>query len=326
MTEDRFTAFLQGRGGDVLVTGGRVLLVVVFAVLVRVLLHRLIDRAVRGATEGVPGMLRPLPVGGLAAVLESTALLSERRAQRAGTIGSLLRSIASAVVFAVAFTTILGELGFDLAPVLASAGIVGVAVGFGAQNLVKDFLSGIFMILEDQYGVGDVIDAGEASGSVEAVGLRTTRLRDVEGTVWHIRNGEILRVGNKSQGWARALLDIPVAFDSDVPRVRALVKEVADSVWQDPEFEGKVLEEPEVWGVEAIRNDGLVIRLVVKTAPLEQWDIARELRQRVKAAFDEAGIEVGVPRTAVSTIGAAGADPAVAAGTAGGGPAGPPPV
>ncbi len=304
-TGDRLEAFLEGQGGDLVVTIGRVLLVVVGAVVIRALLHRLVDRAVRGAIEGVPMFLRPLPAGGLATVLETTPLLSERRAQRAGTIGSLLKSIASFTVFVVAFATILGELGFDLAPVLASAGIVGVAVGFGAQNLVKDFLSGIFMILEDQYGVGDVIDAGEANGVVEAVGLRTTRLRDVEGTVWHIRNGEILRVGNKSQGWARALLDIPVAFDSDVPRVRELVKQVADSVWHDPEFEGQVLEEPEVWGVEAIRNDGLVIRLVVKTAPLKQWDVARELRQRVKTAFDEAGIEVGVPRSAVSTIGGA---------------------
>ncbi|MDP9496593.1 MAG: mechanosensitive ion channel family protein [Actinomycetota bacterium] len=319
MTGDRLEAFLQGQGGDLVVTCGRVLLVIVGAVVIRALLHRLIDRAVRGAVEGVPGVLRPLPRGGLAAVLETTPALSERPAQRAGTIGSLLRSIASFTVFVVAFTTILGELGFDLAPVLASAGIVGVAVGFGAQNLVKDFLSGIFMILEDQYGVGDVIDAGEANGVVEGVGLRTTRLRDVEGTVWHIRNGEILRVGNKSQGWARALLDIPVAFDSDVPRVRDLVKQVADSVWHDPEFEGQVLEEPEVWGVEAIRNDGLVIRLVVKTAPLKQWDVARELRQRVKAAFDEAGIEVGVPRSAVSTIGGAAPVPAPSAGAPVGG-------
>jgi small-conductance mechanosensitive channel len=194
---------------------------------------------------------------------------------------------------------ILAELGFDLGPILASAGIVGVAVGFGAQNLIKDFLNGMFMILEDQYGVGDVIDAGEATGTVEAVGLRTTRLRDVQGTVWHIRNGEVIRVGNKSQGWARALLDIPVAWDTDVEQVRDAVKAAADSVWQDEEWSDKIVEEPEVWGVEDMGSAGLVIRLAVKTAPLEQWKVGRELRVRVKAALDAAGILVGVPMSYV---------------------------
>jgi small conductance mechanosensitive channel len=277
-------------------TPARIALIVVLAVLLRALLNRAIHRLVTGAAEGtVPVVLRPLHERAKGRLLEATPILSERRRQRAETIGSVLRSVASLVVFTVAGAMVLSELSFDLGPVLASAGIVGVAVGFGAQNLIKDFLNGMFMILEDQYGVGDVIDAGEATGTVEAVGLRSTRLRDVNGTVWHIRNGEIVRVGNKSQGWARAVLDIPVAWDTDVPHVRDVVKQAADEVWQDEEWSDKIIEEPEVWGIEDMGASGLVIRLAVKTAPLEQWTVARELRQRVKAAFDREGIAIGVP-------------------------------
>jgi small-conductance mechanosensitive channel len=284
-------------------TPARIVLIVVLAVVLRVLLNRAIRRLVTSAAEGtVPVVLRPLHDRAKGRLLEASPLLSERRRQRSETIGSVLRSVASLVVFTVAGAMVLSELGFDLGPVLASAGIVGVAVGFGAQNLIKDFLNGMFMILEDQYGVGDVIDAGEASGTVEAVGLRSTRLRDVAGTVWHIRNGEIIRVGNKSQGWARALLDIPVAWDSDVTHVREVVKGAADELWHDEEWTQKVLEEPEVWGVEDMGSSGLVIRLVVKTAPLEQWAVARELRERVKAAFDREGILIGVPQQTVRNV------------------------
>jgi small-conductance mechanosensitive channel len=277
-------------------TPARIALIVLLAVVFRALLNRAIRRLVTGAAQGsVPVVLRPLHERTKGRLLEATPLLSERRRQRSETIGSVLRSVASLVVFTVAGAMVLAELGFDLGPVIASAGIVGVAVGFGAQNLIKDFLNGIFMILEDQYGVGDVIDAGEATGTVEAVGLRSTRLRDVAGTVWHIRNGEIVRVGNKSQGWARAVLDIPVAWDTDVPHVRDVVKQAADAVWHDEEWSDKITEEPEVWGVEDMGASGLVIRLAVKTAPLEQWKVARELRERVKAAFDREGIAIGVP-------------------------------
>ena len=142
-----------------------------------------------------------------------------------------------------------------MAPLIASAGILGVALGFGAQSLVKDFLSGIFMIFEDQYGVGDVIDAGEASGTVEAVGLRVTRLRDVDGTVWYVRNGEIQRVGNMSQNWARTVLDVSVAYTEDLQRVRRVLQEVAHDLWYDDEYRGKIIEEPEVWGVQSLDPD-----------------------------------------------------------------------
>jgi small conductance mechanosensitive channel len=290
------TAAISRRVLDLATTPARIALIVVLAVVLRALLNRAIGRLVTGAAEGsVPVVLRPLHDRAKGRLLEASPMLSERRRQRAETIGSVLRSVATLVVFTVAGAMVLAELGFDLGPVLASAGIVGVAVGFGAQNLIKDFLNGMFMILEDQYGVGDVIDAGEATGTVEAVGLRSTRLRDVAGTVWHIRNGEIVRVGNKSQGWARAVLDIPVALDTDVTHVRSVVKAAADEVWQDEAWSDKVVEEPEVWGVEELGASGLVIRLAVKTAPLEQWAVARELRERVKDAFDREAISIGVP-------------------------------
>jgi small-conductance mechanosensitive channel len=277
-------------------TPARIALIAVIAMVLRLLLNRGIKRLVTSAAEGhVPVVLRPLHDRTKGRLLEASPLSSERRRQRAETIGSVLRSSTAIVIYTVAGAMILAELGFDLGPVIASAGIVGVAVGFGAQNLIKDFLNGMFMILEDQYGVGDVIDAGEATGTVEAVGLRTTRLRDVAGTVWHIRNGEIVRIGNKSQGWARAVLDIAVAWDSDVSHVRDVMKATADAMAAEEDWADKITEPPEVWGVEELGSSGLVVRLAVKTAPLEQWTVARELRERVKAAFDREGIAIGVP-------------------------------
>jgi small-conductance mechanosensitive channel len=266
------------RNGDTAATAWHVLVIVVLAFVVRLLLHRAITRVITEAVEStVPVTIRPLRGRGEGTV-QGTPLLTERRRQRTETIGSVLRSITSVLVFTIAAAMVLGELGF------------------GAQNLVKDYLNGMFMILEDQYGVGDAIDAGEASGIVEAVGLRTTRLRSVDGTVWHIRNGEILRIGNMSQGWSRALLDISVAYDTDTDKAAAVIKAVADGVWQDEELGRVVLEEPEVWGVENLGVDGIAIRLVVKTAPLEQWVVARELRRRIKTAFKQEGIEIPFPQ------------------------------
>jgi small conductance mechanosensitive channel len=287
---------LSHRALELATTPARIALIVLLALVLRMLLNRAIGRLVKRAAEGtVPVVLRPLHDRTKGRLLEAPPLSSERRRQRAETIGSVLRSTTSIVIFTVAGAMVLAELGFDLGPVIASAGIVGVAVGFGAQNLIKDFLNGMFMILEDQYGVGDVVDAGEATGTVEAVGLRTTRLRDVAGTVWHIRNGEIVRIGNKSQGWARAVLDIPIAWNSDVAHVRDVMKATADELAADEAWSDKVVEDAEVWGVEELGSSGLVIRLAVKTAPLEQWKVARELRERVKAAFDRDGISIGVP-------------------------------
>jgi small conductance mechanosensitive channel len=151
------------------------------------------------------------------------------------------------------------------------------------------------MIFEDQYGVGDAVDLGEAIGTVEAVGLRVTRLRDVEGTVWYVRNGEIIRVGNQSQNWARTVLDIPVALDQDLHRVQEVLRDVAHDLWDDEEFKHLVIEEPEVWGVQDLTPNWITVRVTLKTAPLEQWAVAREMRQRIKLRFDHEGIEFAPP-------------------------------
>jgi small conductance mechanosensitive channel len=259
----------------------RVCFVVILALVIRTLTHRLITRLTSRAAEGTPSG-RKRAQGTAAAQL----LFTERRKQRAYALGSILRSISSAVIFGIAAIYILGDLGLNLAPVLASAGVVGVAVGFGAQSLVRDFLSGIFMLVEDQYGVGDVIDVGAASGTVETVGLRVTRLRDINGVVWHVRNGAIDRIGNESQGWSRAVIDLPVDYDQDIPRVREIMKEAARAMWAEPRWQPVILEEPEVWGVQALSGKAVVMRLVAKTVPLRQWEVARELRERLKAALD----------------------------------------
>lgn len=223
-----------------------------------------------------------------------------RRNQRLDALGAVLNSILNVVVWATALLVILGNtFGISLAPFLAGAGIIGIAVGFGAQDLVKDFVSGMFMLLEDQYAVGDVVDAGDATGVVEKITLRTTRLRDVNGTVWHFPNGEIRRVGNLSQEWSRALLDIGVAYGSDVDEASGVILEIAKDMAQEPDYERLFLAPPEVWGVEAMAADAIVIRLVIKTLPGEQWAISRELRRRIKHAFDLKGIEIPFPQRTV---------------------------
>ncbi len=268
---------------------------IVIGLIVRWLLHRLIDRVVKRAEVGMlPSRVsRALTGGRMGAALNLTEDPSlTRRVQRAATMGSLLKSIVSGVVFTVIALMFVSELGYDIAPLIASAGIIGVALGFGSQALVKDFLSGIFMIFEDQYGVGDEVNLGEAVGTVEAVSLRVTRLRDVNGTVWYVRNGEIVRVGNMSQNWARSVLDIGVAYGEDIARVRRVLSEVAHDLWEDEDFSGRVIEEPSVWGVQELAADAVVVRVAIKTAPLEQWAVAREMRQRIKTRFDLEGIEI----------------------------------
>ena len=168
----------------------------------------------------------------------------------------------------------------------------GTSLGFGAQSLVKDFLSGIFMIFEDQFGVGDVVNVGEAIGTVEAVSLRVTRLRSLDGTVWYVPNGEILRVGNLSQNWSRAVIDVGIAYDSDVVHAKKVLAEVGESMWDDDDFRDLLIEQPEVTGVEGLGADSVDLRIMVKTAPLQNWAVARELRQRIKARFDAEGIEI----------------------------------
>jgi moderate conductance mechanosensitive channel len=226
----------------------------------------------------------------------TTGVQPLRAASRAQTIGLVLKSTASIIIYSIAVITALAEVGINLAPLIAGAGIVGVALGFGAQSLVKDFLSGLFMLAEDQYGVGDVIDVGEAVGTVEVVNLRTTKLRAVDGTVWHVPNGEIRRVGNMSQQWARALLDVEVAYSTDLGNAERVVKEVADELWREDTWRTDILEEPEIWGIQTLGASGVAIRLVIKTQPGRQWAVSRELNRRIKDRFDAEGIEIPFPQ------------------------------
>ncbi len=266
----------------------RIVAIIVVALTIRAILHRMINRAVRPLRTGeMPRILRPFKERvGTSALLESTGLLSERRSQRAATIGSVLRSGVSFTILVIVFMLVLSELGIDLAPFIAGTSIVGVALGFGAQNIVKDFLSGMFMMLEDQYGVGDVIDFEKAVGTVEAVGLRTTQLRDVNGTVWYVRNGEVVRVGNKSQGYAQVVLDVPIEAAADIDAASSAMLEVAQHLKAEEGWTDAFMAEPEVQGVERMTREETVIRLVARVRPVDQWRVARELRRRIRERLD----------------------------------------
>ena len=293
-TDDDLCTFLYERTGSVFLARwsdvliGRPLALIgllAMALLVRWVLRKAIDRIVKRAEDPATSKL------GMASE-RANPMQAARRSQRAETMGSLFKSIVTGVVVAIFGTMMLSQVGVEIAPIIASAGIIGIALGFGAQSLVKDFLSGVFMILEDQFGVGDIIDVGEATGTVEAVSLRVTRLRDINGTVWYVPNGEIMRVGNQSQNWSRTVLDIGVAYHEDLARVRRVMEEIAHDMWEDDDFQGQVIEEPSVWGVQDLAADAVTMRVVLKTTPGSQWAVAREMRQRIKARFDHEGIEI----------------------------------
>lgn len=288
-----------------------ILVVLAVALVVNRLAAKVISRFERTLSgESLPSRrlkrrLRDTSIGQrLPGAVLDTGAYSPRAAARAQTLGVVLHSIVAFLIWTIAAITILGELGINLGPLIASAGIAGVAIGFGAQSLVKDFLAGMFILVEDQYGVGDIIDVGDLSGTqvagtVEAVSLRTTRLRSVNGTVWHVPNGTILRVGNMSQQWARALLDISVAYGSDVDEASRIIKATADELWQEQGWHHQILEEPELWGIESLDADGIAIRLVVKTSPSKQFAVMRELRRRIKRALDDAGVEIPFPQRTI---------------------------
>lgn len=303
----------------------KVLLVIAIAFylvrLLRRLIRRLVDRLVaqraaqaRAVAEDLSGERAGARGERAAAKARRLAEQRERGKQRAQALGTLLRSLVSVVVWGATALIVLGEFGVNLGPLLAGAGIAGIALGFGAQTLVRDFLSGMFMLAEDQYGIGDVIDVGDASGVVEEVRLRTTRLRDLNGNVWFFPNGEIRRVANKSQHWSRAVLDIAVAYEADLDLATRVIKEAADSLWRESALEAPILEEPQVLGVEALGESSVSIRLVLKVDPGEQWAVARLARRRIKDALDAAGVEIPFPQQGVWVHFA---EPATAASTEG---------
>ncbi|NHU86247.1 mechanosensitive ion channel family protein [Kocuria sp. JC486] len=270
----------------------RVLMILLIAVVASAAIRLIIRRITRGIEKGTRSRVIRKLDSGRPQWVEDAGLARKRQAQRAQTVGSVLASVVTLVIWAVALLMIVSELGFNIAPVLASAGIAGVALSFGAQSLVKDYLSGIFMVAEDQLGIGDVVDLGEASGVVEDVGLRVTQVRDVQGTLWHVRNGEILRVGNQSQGWARAVLDIPLPYDGDLDAMIERLTDTLANLREDPDVGEFVLADPEVWGVEALTGESVTVRVAAKTAPSQQWAVSRVIRVKIKKMLDAAGLSV----------------------------------
>ncbi|MGC0366108.1 small-conductance mechanosensitive channel [Rhodococcus sp. 27YEA15] len=244
----------------------------VLAVVLRFVLHRMIDRMSnrRRSTD---------------------TAVNERRSQRTRTIGSVLKSTVSIAVLTWCVLQILGILGINVAPFIASAGVVGLAIGFGAQNLVRDFLSGIFMLLEDQYGVGDVVDLGDAVGTVETVGLRVTTVRDANGTLWYCRNGEILRVGNMSQGYANAVLDLPVAHNANVHKACEVATRAVLDAAASAEIRADVIDTPEMLGVNSVTAESITIRITAQVKPGRQWAVQRAFARSVLSAFEKHGIE-----------------------------------
>jgi small-conductance mechanosensitive channel len=272
----------------------KVAIIIAVAFVANWFVHRAINRFVR-RVQGEPAR------EALTALVEGqtptdTQPLRLRRAQRAETVAALLRSVSSIAIWVMAFLTALSQLNIELGALIAGASIAGVAISFGAQNLIRDFLAGIFVLLEDQYGVGDMIETEGATGRVEVVSLRSTQLRDMHGTLWHVPNGEIKRVGNFSQGWSQAILDVEVAEDADLDATKRTIEKAARELMDDAELGPRIMDEPQVWGVERITDGDVAIRLAVRTTPRARWRVERELRARVKAALQKRN----VPLKAVS--------------------------
>ena len=289
----------------------KVVLILLLAWIISRIVRRWLDRLVEGwlsrrsdVAEAISGAIEQDDDGpglGEAALERARRMVDqqERSSQRTRTLGSVLRSISSMIIYGLAVMMALAEFDVNLGPLIAGAGIVGVAVGFGAQSLVRDFLSGVFMLLEDQYGVGDAVDVGDTVGVVEEVKLRTTQVRDINGTLWHIPNGQIARVANLTQDWGQAVIDVEVAYDTDISMAMDVIKEVADGLWREQLDSFTIIQEPTMAGVQAFGDNSIALRLMVRTEPGEQFGTARELRKRLKFALDEAGIEIPFPQRTI---------------------------
>ncbi len=284
--------FLQTGWG----TPVKVVAIIVVAVLIRLALQVIIRRVVSRVVNGVKKRqhaddTRELLAGPLAAV---------RIVQRTRALGGVLSSVVTTIVVIVAIILVISVAapGATGAFSLITAAL-GAGLGFGAQNLVKDVLNGLFLVAEDQLGVGDVIDTGFGTGVVESVGVRITRVRDVNGTVWFVRNGEMLRIGNMSQGWSRVIIDLAVPYDADVEAVQERMLATAIAMTNDPKWRPLIMEKPQIWGIESISAEAIVIRLVVKTRAGAKDDVARRLRAQLKSALDEMDVRLPSLNTVV---------------------------
>jgi small conductance mechanosensitive channel len=280
----------------------RILIVLGLAWAVARAARRVVRRVMRQVVAPDHGAARArldrlgVPGAGLIEERPGDPISEARRQARALSISNVLGSTIGVAVWTIAGITALGIIGIELGPLIAGAGIAGVALGFGAQSLVRDCIAGLFMLMEDQYGIGDVVDLGEAVGTVERITLRATVLRSLNGTVWHVPNGEVRRVGNLSQMWSVAVIDVDVAYDTDIATARRLIEETAREVCASEAFAAAVIEEPTVLGVEALGADGITIRLTVKVEPGTQWALQRSMREALKSTFDRAGVEIPFPQ------------------------------
>lgn len=271
--------------------GIRIALIVVGLILVRWFMLVLIRRIVTSVTQGV----KKREGAADTKALDASPLARARIVQRARTIGLVLSNLLTAGLTISALIAILSELGIAFGALAAGAGILGAAIGFGAQSLVKDFLAGLFIVVEDQFGVGDFVDLGTANGIVESLGLRVTQVRDTEGTVWYVRNGEILRVGNQSQGWSRIILDLPLAYDSDLEKAKKVLEAAALKLTELPTLKSGLIGKAEIWGIQALAGEGVVFRMVQQVRPSKKDALTRALRLEAKKALDKAGIRLSVP-------------------------------
>lgn len=263
-------------------------------ILIAIILHIVVVTLIKRLTKRVSTMASQ-PEGTLAhraaqALGSASGAKPGRTVVHMTALAHLLRSVWTFLLVIVVILTILSILGIPLNPVLASAGIGGIVLAFGAQSLIKDYLSGISMIIEDQYGVGDQVNVGEITGTVEAITLRITKILDTNGTIWYVRNGEILRVGNISQGYSTGIIDVPVAYGADVGIVTDVLGAVVAEVSKDPLVAEKLLKPPQLLGVESITPTTMTMRIIIKTPPNQQYGLARDIRERAMAALATAGI------------------------------------
>jgi small-conductance mechanosensitive channel len=271
----------------------RILMILALGWLVQRMVRRVIKRLVQGlqadaVQRGLSSLRRRAPK----ALLNTTETATVRRAQRAETIGAILRSVSTIIILIITLLACVNQLDVNLAPFIAGTAIATAALGFGAQNIVRDFLAGFFIVVEDQYGVGDVIDTGKISGVVEGVSLRTTRVRSSNGTLWHVPNGSMQNVGNMSQTWSRAVVEYRVTLDTEIAHAIDVMNRVAEELCRDSAYAGLVTSEPEIWAPDEVDADGILLKVLIKTRPMEQWRVSRTLRSRIKSAFDAEGIRV----------------------------------
>ncbi|MFD5225611.1 mechanosensitive ion channel family protein [Microbacterium sp. NPDC058342] len=292
-TWDTVLSVLRDVGWNILNIAIIIAACAIAALLLRIVIRRVVKRIVDSAKSKAK-------VDDTQA-LERSPLADMRLVQRTRTLGTILQNIVNVILVVVAIVLIVNHLNKDLLGSLTLlTAAVGAGLGFGAQNIVKDVLNGLFLVAEDQIGIGDVVDLGLASGVVEYVSVRITQVRDVNGTLWYVRNGEVTRIGNMSQGWARAIVDLGVQPDADLEVVESTLLETAQGLAKDPKWRTRIIERPEVWGLESIDGDALVVRVVIKTRANAMDDVAQELRRRLREALTQK--DVLIPRLASVTL------------------------